>query len=76
MSKVFGVMIFASIAFYKVHPEMISDFLRWVGFQKSDITMLKQSLYWVKIGDGWLGRSKNGPKIGYSLWMAPYKTYS
>ena len=44
---------------------------RWVGFQKSDVTMLKQPLYWVKIGDGWVGRSKNGQKIGYPLWMAP-----
>ena len=34
--------------------------------------MLKQSLHWVKIGDGWVGRSKNGPKIGYPLWMPPY----
>ena len=32
----FGVMVFASIAFYKGHPEMISDFFRWVGFQKSE----------------------------------------
>ena len=24
--------------------------------------MLKQSLNWVKNGDGWVGRSKNGPK--------------
>ena len=37
----------------------------WVGFQKSDITMLKQSLHWVKIGDGRVGRSKIGQKIGF-----------
>ena len=35
--------------------------------------MLKQSLHCkVKIGDGWVGRSTNGPKIEYPLWMAPY----
>ena len=33
--------------------------------------MLKQSLHWLKIGDGWVGRSKNGPKIGYPLNAVP-----
>ena len=35
--------------------------------------MLKQSLHWVEIGDGWVGRSKNGKKIGYPLWIVPYE---
>ena len=43
----------------------------WVGFQKSDITMLRQSLHWVKIGDGWVGRSKNGPKNRISFLDGP-----
>ena len=55
------------------HPQRISDFLgRWVGFQKSDITMLRQSLHCIKIGGLWEGRSRNGPNIGYPLLMAPY----
>ena len=44
---------------------------RMVGFQKSDVTMLKQSIHWIKIGDGWVGLSQNNPKIGYPLRMAP-----
>ena len=44
---------------------------RWVGFQKSDITMLNLSSHWVKIGDGWVGRSKNGPKNRISFTDGP-----
>ena len=49
----------------------IPFFGRWVGFQKSDITMLKQPLHWVKIGDGWVGRSKNGLKNRLSFVDGP-----
>ena len=44
---------------------------RWVGFQTLDFTMLKQSSHCVKIGDGWVGRLKDGQKIGYPLRMTP-----
>ena len=44
---------------------------RWVGFQKLDITMLKQSLHWVKIRDGWVGWSKNGQKNRISFMDGP-----
>ena len=68
-------MVFAYIAFYKGHPEMISDFFRWVGFQKSDITKLKQSLKWVKIGDEWVGRLENSQKHRISFMDGPQQSF-
>ena len=44
--------------------------LRWVSFRRSDIALLIQSLQWNK-SDMWIGRPKNCPQIGYSLWIAP-----
>ena len=49
----------------------IRFFGRWVGFQKLDMTMLKQPLHWVKIGDGWVGRSKNGLRNWISFVDGP-----
>ena len=49
---------------------------RWVGFQKSDITMLKESLQRVKIGDGWVGRSKNALKNRISFMDGPLACFS
>ena len=43
----------------------------YVGFQKFDITMLPQTLQWVIIGDGWVGRSKNGLKNRISFVDGP-----